>query len=67
MSDLDWNDSPVCPHCGKEVRDFWELMLDDDGASTEIDCDYCDKPMKVTMCLDVTYSTAKVEAPHEHD
>ena len=58
--DLKWNTWPVCPHCGKEDNGAWEWGMNGDGDSMEVDCGYCEKDYRVTMCLDITYSTEKV-------
>lgn len=57
--DLDYNREPVCPHCGAEKRDAFEIFgTRSDDAETE--CDGCEKPFAVTRHVEVTYSTRKV-------
>ena len=53
MSNTDYTDEPVCPHCGNEMSDAWELQHE----VNEVDCGWCDKPMKVIRHIEVTYST----------
>lgn len=45
----------VCPWCGCEFSDSWEL---EDG---EYDCDVCGQPVVVIRDVDVTYLTYKGE------
>ena len=45
----------ICPWCGHEDLDSWEL---EDG---EYDCGTCDKPYIVERCVDVSYTTTKIE------
>lgn len=64
MSEHEYTDEPICPHCGYEHRDAWEWNLgpglECDG---EVDCDSCGKPMLVSRHCSITYSTkAKKEA-----
>lgn len=42
----------VCPHCGYEFNNSWELG--DDG---ELDCGQCDTPFMFMRHVEVTYST----------
>lgn len=62
--DLDRNPLPVCPHCGREQPDAWELDLDD-GQSTETDCLYCERPFEVACTVAISYSTRKIPADDE--
>ena len=52
--------NPVCPHCGKEMMDSWELDIGDDE-SEQIDCGECEKPYRVSCRVYVKYSTETVE------
>lgn len=47
----------VCPYCGYEHQDSWE-MEDDDG---DIDCDECGKTFYFTRNVEVTYSTSRID------
>ena len=51
--DTECTSEAVCPHCGKECRDSWELV---DGA---IKCGDCGNEFLVTREVEVTYSTSK--------
>lgn len=42
----------VCPYCGKEQSDSWELG--DDG---DMDCGYCEREFSYTRDVEVTYSS----------
>lgn len=49
-------DEVVCPYCGQESSDSWEL--DDDGVT---ECYGCDKKFNYTKNISVDYSTSKIE------
>lgn len=57
MEETRWTSDPVCPYCGEEQFDAWELGLEGDGGTTEMDCGACDEMFTVVMHLAVTYST----------
>lgn len=52
--------APRCPFCGY-IRDgmpCWQLSrLRDDDDTTEVDCDNCERPYKVTLHIEYTYTT----------
>ena len=52
--------NPICPYCGKEMRDAWELYLND-GDETEVDCPYCEEPYIVQCNVSVSYSTRNLK------
>lgn len=43
----------VCPHCGNEYSDSWEM---EDG---HYDCQHCGNSFVVCRNVEVTYTTAK--------
>jgi hypothetical protein len=52
---------PICPHCGYEARDAWEICFGGDAeGDTEIPCGKCEKDFYVARHVTVTYSTEKV-------
>jgi len=53
--DLSYNLNPVCPHCGYEMQDAWQLGDNDQ----EVECNACEKDYFVSIDVDVTYSTSK--------
>ncbi len=55
--DHECTDEVVCPWCGYEHQDSWELSADD----AEWECDECGKPFNYSRYVSVTYSTSKVE------
>lgn len=56
----EYTEVPVCPHCEHLDDDWHDLsFLRKDGDSTETDCVGCGKPMKVTMHIEVSFSTEK--------
>lgn len=50
---------PICPYCGSEERDAWELNLSD-GETTIISCGRCDEDYEIECHVDVSYSTKQV-------
>jgi hypothetical protein len=51
-------DEPVCPHCGSQVENAWELFID--GSTRAVtNCDACEKEVVIDCYCDVTYSTEK--------
>ena len=50
---------PVCPHCGKEVEDTFELGFDGDEGEVEVECYGCKKEFIITQHIRVSYSTFK--------
>lgn len=51
--DVDYTDEIVCPHCGYEHSDSWEMR------EGEHECSDCCRPFDVTRNVEVTYSTTK--------
>ena len=46
----------VCPYCGYEISDSWELTCDDD----EYECDECGKKFHYYREVDVHYTTHRI-------
>jgi transcription elongation factor Elf1 len=55
--DCKYTDNIICPHCGEEFLDSWDI--DDDVG--ELACYACDKMFKFTREVEITYSTSKIE------
>jgi hypothetical protein len=51
----------VCPYCGHEFMDSWELQ--EDG---EMDCYECNKKFNYAINRSVDYSTSKISCKDEH-
>jgi len=57
----EYTDAPVCPHCGHERHDAWEIDFGSGtGNTAEIWCSNCDEPYEVSRHCEVTYCTAKL-------
>lgn len=61
-----FTDDIVCPYCGEEVGDSWEISSDSDT----YECGGCGKTFYYTRDVTVTYSTDKLpcangEGPHK--
>lgn len=46
----------VCPYCGHEMTDSWELSEDDD----EYECEACEKTFHYCREIDVRYTTHRI-------
>jgi len=58
--DTEHRDNIVCPHCGYEDRDSWEVDFGPGlEGETEHECADCGLTMKAERCCTVTYTTAK--------
>lgn len=55
--DLEYNRQPICPHCGKDKANAWELELDGDGDTVTTECGTCEEEYHITMHVTVEYST----------
>jgi hypothetical protein len=53
--------APVCPYCGYEMRDAWEL----DWGTEQVECGNCDKPYKVVVEYTATYWTEAINTNNE--
>lgn len=51
--ETDYTDEVICPHCGYEYSDSWEM---NEGRH---ECSDCERPFEVTRNVVVTYSTEK--------
>jgi hypothetical protein len=59
---FDYNTMPICPYCEQiATRDAWELGLDGDGDSCEMECKTCGETIMVIQNINVDYSTKKRE------
>lgn len=52
-----YTDEIVCPHCGYEYSDSWEL----NGSSGEQECPECYEPFELEVTVTVNYSTSKLK------
>ena len=59
--DTDYTRKIVCPYCGWEDNNSWEVfgMSDGDGDIRETDCGRCDKDFTVQLHVSVSYTTEK--------
>lgn len=58
-SDLEYNDCPVCPHCGDEWDTPWDLMDEHmgDGDEMEYECGTCGGSVVATVHLTLRFTT----------
>ena len=52
---------PVCPYCGHEESEPWDVMAIEDGASAVFECQGCERTYHVTVSVRVTYETRAKE------
>lgn len=53
--DTEYTQNAICPHCGCEQLDSWELE------SGEYDCEFCNKPFIVIVNVEISYLTYKAK------
>jgi hypothetical protein len=54
---------PICPYCGEEQGDFWEVS----GEDGDYDCGHCTRRFRWSRYIDVTYNTDPIIGPHQLD
>lgn len=54
--DHEYTDEIVCPYCGCEFGDSWDI----DGDSGELECYECEKEFEYHRHIEVTYCTYKI-------
>lgn len=60
------NNNAVCPYCGYEQSDTWELFGDKgDAFICVLSCDKCGEEFEVTQNIDISYTTKKKEEDNE--
>jgi len=60
--DCSYTDEVVCPYCGFEFGDSYELFefYNSHGESNvDVECDECGKEFNVDRCIEVTYNSYK--------
>ena len=63
MSDTQYQDTPVCPHCGWYHSNAWEWEDFGSGmeASGEFECENCDEEFLLQRIYIIKYTTRKIE------
>ncbi len=59
--DTEYTDEVVCPYCGAEQGESWELADNND----DYDCNECGKVFGYERDIEVTYRSWKKEQPDE--
>jgi predicted RNA-binding Zn-ribbon protein involved in translation (DUF1610 family) len=63
MMDTELTDKPICPHCGFEEPDAWEMDfgfgVEGEG---EFECGKCGKPYICTKSVVISYTTKAANA-----
>ena len=59
--DCEFTTFAVCPFCGYEDHDSWEIGDGGEG-ETSVNCGSCDEEFLVSRHISVSYSTCKIES-----
>ena len=62
--DTEFTNNIVCPHCGDENGDSWELAMKD-GEHEIQDCGSCNEQFEVYCDISISYSTEKLKPKGE--
>lgn len=63
--DTDFNDAPVCPYCGTEQTDIFEIHGVFSEDDTRIDCQECGKQFSSICSVSYSFSTYEVDLEAE--
>ncbi len=60
----DWENNPICPHCGEVDDQWWDGMPKNagDGYGWVATCAECEGAYAVTMCMTATFRSAAPRA-----
>lgn len=60
--ETEYADNPVCPYCGHEMQNAWEIDFGPTGleGSADVDCDSCGKIYHIEQTVSVYYTTSKL-------
>jgi transcription elongation factor Elf1 len=61
-----FEDNIVCPYCGYEVEDSWDIDLED-GNEEELECGDCGKVFNCEKNVRVSYTTYRPEEDCMHE
>lgn len=57
-------DEPVCPYCGAEQGDFWEVSGNSESDG-EHECGSCSRKFTWSCVVSVAYTTTPIVGPHQ--
>jgi hypothetical protein len=60
--DTEHRDKPICPHCGYEETDAWEMDFGGLEGCEEFECGMCSEPFFCTKSVTISYSTKPINA-----
>lgn len=60
MTDIKMTDKPVCPHCGHEEKNAWEIDFGGVDGDTETTCSSCGEDYYVERMAIFYYTTEKI-------
>jgi len=58
--DHEYTRNIICPYCGHEDQDSWEVMSGEEDLGI-INCGMCEEEFVATRNISITYCTEKVE------
>ena len=59
MEKHECSDEIICPYCGYEFNDSWEIDPGEEDIG-ELDCGNCDKKFYASRNISIDYSTQKI-------
>lgn len=63
--DCEYTNELVCPYCGEEQSDSWEILSNSDECG-DTDCQYCNKNFDYSFSRSVSYSTTCKDGEHDY-
>jgi len=65
--ETDYTRWPICPYCGYEEENAWELDFGDGEGEATIDCGGCEKEYIAYQNIEITYNTYKKKEKKEEE
>jgi len=62
MADYMCESRPICPHCGHELSDPWEVFSEMEQ-TVEVDCGSCEEVFSLTRSVTFHYAASKEQQP----
>ena len=59
----EYTQEPICPHCGKQDVNAWELEFDGLDGDCEDSCGYCGGDYTVHRHVSIHYTTTATTSP----
>jgi hypothetical protein len=65
--DCEYTDDLVCPYCGAEIGDAWDIGDGKEGDLGKIECDECNKKFTASRHVHFSYSSEKAPCLNGED